>query len=378
MGIKPIKVGLIGSGQISWTYLNNMVNRFRILEVVGCSDIIQERAANRAKEYGIRHMTNEEIYKDPEIQIVVNTTYPSSHYEVSKAALLAGKHVYCEKMMAVSLEEGKELVRIAKEKNLRIGMAPDTFMGGGFQTCRKLIDAGMIGEPFLAQALIVRGYHQERWGSNMYHFTQQPGGGIPFDMGGYYLHALISMLGPIARATGFAQTRNPNRVYQNVNHVDYGEKCRIDTINAMAGSLEFAGGAMGNVTMVSESFTETSRIEIYGKEGTLRCPNPNDFNGPVYLCRTGTYEFVQMPLTHGFTEGCCRGLGVADMAWAITNSRPHRASGDMGYHAFEVVHGIWEGSKANKVHIMESCCERPAAIPSGYVEPGMDEYSLAV
>ena len=378
MKITPIKVGIIGSGQISHTYLNNMVNRFQILEVAGCSDIIAERAAQRAKEFGIRHMTNEEIYSDPDIQIVVNTTYPSSHYEVSKAALLAGKHVYCEKMMAVALDEGKELIRIAREKNLRIGMAPDTFMGAGFQTCRKLIDAGMIGEPFLAQALIVRGYHQERWSTPMYEFTRQSGGGIPFDMGGYYLHAMINLLGPITRAAGFAQTRNADRVFQNTKHVRYGEKCEIDTINAMTGSLEFAGGAMGNIALVSEGFSETPRIEIYGKEGTLHCPDPNTFGGPVYLRRSGESEFVQMPLTHGFVEGCCRSLGVADMAWAITNNRPHRPSGEMGYHAFEVIHGIWEGSKTNKVHIMESTCERPAPIPSGYVEPGMDEYSLSL
>jgi len=378
MKIKPIKVGLVGSGQISHTYLNNMINRFQILDVVGCSDIITERAADRAKEFGIRHMTNEEIFNDPEIQIVVNTTYPTSHYEINKAALLAGKHVYCEKMIAVTLDEGKELLSISGDKNLRIGMAPDTFLGAGFQTCRKLVDVGMIGEPFMAQALIVRGYHQERWGAPMYEFTRQPGGGIPFDMGGYYLHALINLLGPIARAAGFAQSRNPDRIFQNTNNPLYGEKCTIDTINALAGSLEFANGVLGTIALVSEGFGETPRIEIYGKEGTLLCPNPNEFGGPVYLKRSGENEFVQMPLTHGFAEGCCRGLGVADMAWGIVNNRAHRAHGEMGYHVFEVIHGIWECARTNKTHMMESTCRQPAPIPSGYVEPGMDEYSLVV
>ena len=378
MNIKPIKVGLIGAGQISHTYLSNMINRFKILDVVGCSDIIPERAASRAKEFGIRHMSNEDIYNDSEIQIVVNTTYPKSHYEVNKAALQAGKHVCCEKMIAVELAEGKELVRMAAEKGLRIGMAPDTFLGAGYQTCRKLIDGGMIGQPFMAQAMVVRGYHQDKWETPMYEFTRQPGGGIPFDMGGYYLHALVSLLGPIVRAAGFAQSRNSDRVFRNVKHPMFGQKCEIDTINSMAGSLEFECGVLGNITLVSEGFTETPRIEIYGSEGTLVCPDPNTFGGPVLLKRAGEGEFTQMPLTHGFNEGCCRGIGVAEMAWSITNKKPHRAQGEMGYHAFEVIHGIWEGCKSNKIHMMESTCVQPAAIPSGYVEPGMDEYSLGL
>ena len=375
---KAFKVGLIGSGQISETYLNNMINRYEILEVVGCSDIIPERSAHRAEQFNIRQMTNEEIFGDPEIKIVVNTTYPTSHYEVNKAALLAGKNVYCEKMIAVTLDEGKELVRIAKEKNLRIGMAPDTFLGAGYQTARKLIDTGMIGEPFMAQAMVVRGYHQERWEKVIYAFTKEPGGGIPFDMGGYYLHALVNLLGPVSKATGFAQCRNQHRIYSNTKSEEYGEKCDIGTINALAGSLLFKSGVLGNVTLVSEGFAETPRVEVYGKEGILVCPDPNTFGGPVYLKRNGKEDRVSFPLTHGFSEGCCRGLGVADMAWAILNNRPHRAHGDMGFHVFEIIHGIWQGTQTGKVHEMESTCTQPAALASGYVEPGMDEYSLAI
>ncbi|MCL2814075.1 MAG: Gfo/Idh/MocA family oxidoreductase [Oscillospiraceae bacterium] len=378
MEIKPVKVGLIGSGQISGTYLNNMINRFKILEVVGCSDIIPERSKARAAEFNIRDMTNEQILSDPEIQIVVNTTYPTSHYEVNKAALLAGKNVHCEKMIAVELDEGKELVALAKQKNLRIGMAPDTFMGAGFQTARKLLDAGLIGEPFMAQAMVVRGYHQDRWEGPMYGFTRQPGGGIPFDMGGYYMHALISLLGPVARAAGFAKCRNPERTVKNIKHEKYGEKFTIDTINLLTGALEFENGVIGNLTLASEGFGETPRIEIYGTEGTLICPDPNTFGGPVYLKRSSASEFVSMPLTHGYASGCCRGIGAADMAWAITNGRAHRAHGDMGLHAFEIIHGVWQCSKDGKVHIMESACQKPAPFASGYVESGMDEYALSI
>ena len=381
MKIKPLKVGLIGSGEISYTYLTNMINLFEILEIVGCSDIIPERSANRAKEFNIRDMTNEEILNDPEIQIVVNTTYPTSHYEVNKAALLAGKNVYCEKMIAVTLEEGRELINLAKEKNLRIGIAPDTFLGGGFQTARKLIDSGMIGEPFMAQAMVVRGYMQDQWAAPIYQFTRLPGGGIPFDMGGYYMHVLTSLLGPVARVAGFAQCRDRDRIIKNVKHPDFGEKLAVETINALVGSLEFKNGVLGNLTLVSEGFGETPRIEIYGKEGTLICPDPNQFGGPVYLKRSGTSEFVSMPLTHGFKEnktGCCRGLGVADMAWSIVNNRRHRVHGDMGLHVFEVIHGVWECSQTGKVHVMESTCEQPAPIAAGYIDNGMEEYALTL
>jgi len=378
MKVKPVKVALIGSGAISHTYLNNMINKFEILEVVGCSDIIPERSANRAKEFNIRDMTNEQILNDPEIQIIVNTTYPTSHYEVNKAALLAGKNVHCEKMIAVTLDEGKELVSIAKEKNLRIGMAPDTFLGGGHQTARKLIDSGMIGEPFLAQAMVVRGYHQDRWAGAGFGFTKEPGGGIPFDMGGYYLHALVNLLGPIVRATGFAQCRHDNRLVKNVKSPLFGEKVKINTINALVGSLEFANSVLGNIALISEGYGETPRVEIYGTEGILICPDPNQFGGPLYLKRLGSNDAVAMPITHGYNQGCCRGVGVADMAWGIVNNRPHRAHGDMGFHVFEVIHGIWEGSQTGKIHAMESTCAQPAPLASGCIEPGMDEYSLAL
>jgi len=375
--ITPIKVGLIGSGQISWSYLNNIIKYYEILEVVGCSDIIPERSANRAAEFDIRDMTNEQIYSDPEIQIVVNTTDPPSHYEVNKAALLAGKHVFCEKMIAVTLEEGMELVSLAQEKNLRIGMAPDTFLGAAAQTARKIIEGGLIGEPYMAQAMVVRGYHQDRWAAPMFEFTRKPGGGIPFDMGGYYLHSLINQIGPVSRVTGFAKCRNPERIVKNLKNSRYGEACNIDTINAMTGSLEFSNGVFGALTLISEGFEETPRVEIYGTEGILRLPDPNFFKGDVYLKRPG-FDYMQIPLTHGYNYDCCRGLGVADLAWAITKNRPHRAHGDMGLHVFEVIHGIWESSQTGVTHTMQSTCEQPAPITSGNVEPGMEEYSLTI
>lgn len=369
--IPPIKVGLIGSGAISRIYLKNMTQTFSILDVVGCSDLIPERSRARSEEFGIRQLTNEEILNDPEIQIVVNTTYPLSHYEVSKAALLAGKNVHCEKMMAVTMDEARELVSIANEKGLRIGMAPDTFLGAGLQTARKLIDSGLIGEPLNAAAMVIRGYHMTgETESGRLPFVMSPGGGIPFDMGGYYLHALIHLLGGIKRVTGFSKTRNANNIYKNPRHPRYRESFNYDTPNMLVGALEFEQGCYGTLTAISEGFGETPRLEIYGTEGTLICNDPNVYGGPIYLIRNnGAWKQLQpyeMPLTHGYADDS-RGIGVADMAWGIRNNRPHRCSAELGLHAFEVVNGIIESCSTGKVYEMTTRCERPAALPSGYV-----------
>ncbi|MCL2099547.1 MAG: Gfo/Idh/MocA family oxidoreductase [Oscillospiraceae bacterium] len=377
MSVKPVKVGLIGSGAISGTYLNNMINRFKILEVVGCSDIIPERSAKRAEEFNIRDMTNEQIYSDPEIEIVVNTTYPTAHYEVSKAALLAGKHVISEKMIAVTLEEGRDLLKTAEDKNLRFGAAPDTFLGAAHQTARKLLDDGYIGEPCMVQAMVTRGYHPDYGAWPNMHFISLPGGGLPFDMGGYYLHAVLDFLGPVTRCTGFAQTRRQTRKFANPRNPKYGEEFFIDTINQLAGTLEFKNGMLGNIALTGDGFEEVPRIEIYGTEGTLIVPDPNNFGGDVYLKRIGKHDRYLMPPTHGYGEGCCRGLGVADMAWAIRNSRPHRASGDMALHAFEIIHSIWGSGKNGTIHKMETGFIRPAALQPGGIDDGMAENRLA-
>lgn len=375
-----VKIAVIGCGSISHTYLQNMTSRWQILDVVGCSDIIQERSRLRAEQFGIRQMTNEDILCDPDIEIVVNLTYPTAHYEVTKAILLAGKHAYSEKMLAVTLEEGEELVRIAKEKNLRLGVAPDTFLGASHQTARKLIDSGMIGEPVLALANIVRGYHPIAEDTSEMSFVFNPGGGIPFDMGGYYLNDLVNLLGPLARVSGFTKTRNPERISVNTRNPKYGEMLSIKTQNMLAGTLEFQSGVLGTISLCSECFEGrhygSSMLTIFGTEGTLRVPDPNWFNGAVYLSRTPDGDEYEFPYTHGYKEQCCRGLGVADMAWAIRRDRRHRAHGDLGLHVFEAVHGIDYSGRDGKVHEMRHLCERPAALPSGYVRAEEEEHAL--
>ena len=360
--VKRIKAALIGSGAISKNYLTNIIKNFHIVEIVGCSDIISERSAGRAEEFGIRQMTNEEILNDKEIEIVINTTYPLSHYEVTKAALLTGKHVYCEKMIAVTLEEGKELVELAKEKKLMFTVAPDTFLGAGWQAARHYIDNGFIGEPISGIGICIRAYHDTSDTlSDTKSFIFGGGGGIPFDMGGYYLHNFIQLLGPIRRVSGFVKTRNPVRKYVNPRHPKYGEDFTVDSPNTLTGSLEFVSGAFVSLTITSEAPLFTKPVfEIIGSEGVLSCFDPNDFNGDVILHRIYN-EPQQVTLLHGYAEES-RGLGVADMAYAIKNNRRPRAHCDLGFHAFEAVHGIWESCNTGQVYTMKSTCLQPKPV----------------
>lgn len=385
MPVKRVKVGLIGSGAISWTYLDNMCKRFDILDVVGCSDIIPERSAKRAEEFGIRQMTNEEILSDPEIEIVVNTTYPRSHYAVTKAALEAGKHVQSEKMLAVTYAEAKELYDLAKAKNLHLGCAPDTFLGGGYQTCRKLIDSGFVGIPLTVHATIVRGYHHTMPETpSPIPFVLDEGGTIPFDMGGYYIHAMIHLFGPIKRVAGFGRVHEHKR-YQNPMHPQFGEMLPLESPTIIQASLEFESGVYGTLTCCDEGFfgPDIQGITVHGSAGDLQCPDPNMFGGPVKLLANGGKGFMDIPLTHGYNgeepvfpfgepkprsmwDASRRGIGVADMAWAIRNDRAPRCSAELALHAIELLHGVMECQKTGTVHVMQSHPVQPAALPSGY------------
>jgi len=393
--IKKVKTAIIGSGAISYTYLKNMTASFSITDVVGCSDLIEERSRRRAEQFGIRMMTNDEILSDPDIEIVVNLTYPLSHYEVTKAALDAGKHVYTEKMLATNYKDAKELYDLAEKSNLRIGNAPDTFLGAGLQTARKLIDSGFIGTPFAAQAMVIRGYHltgEEK--ENRLPFICHDGGSISYDMGGYYLHALVSLLGPVKRVAGFTRPFLPEMFQRNPRHPDYHKPIEFDAYTILSSSLEFHNGVLGTFTAVSESHVmEIPRLEIYGTEGTLMLPDPNTFTGPVYLTRERDYllhrvtdegKYHKIPLTHGYGNistpdpevgsweeriwrDCHRGIGVADMAWAIRNKRAHRCSAELGLHAIEVIYGIEQSYKTEKFYTLISKPDQPEAIPSGYI-----------
>jgi len=290
--------------------------------------------------------------------------------------------------MAGNFAQAKELVGFAAKKGVRLGVAPDTFLGAGLQTARKIMDSGLIGTPFGAQAMVARGYRldgEEK--TDDLPFVFKEGGNIPFDMGGYYIHALVSLLGPVARVAGFGKPFKP-AMQRNPRHPDYQKDLGIRLSSLFTGALEFQNGVLGNLTIMSESHLgEMPRLEIYGDEGTLILPDPNTFSGPVYLIRGADYvnDRVAMPLTHAYgdtlppvpAEGdvgqempwrsCFRGIGVCDMAWAIRNGRAHRNSAELGLHAVEIVHGIQLSGETGAVYQMTTTLDRPEALPSGFV-----------
>ena len=382
--MKKVKTAIIGCGTIcNRIYAPNLMEKFHIIDLVACADRIPERAQALAEKYSLKVMTNEEIYQDPEIEIVVNLTCPESHYEVSKAAILAGKNVYCEKMMAVTLEEGKELYALAKEKGVQYTIAPDTFLGGSWQTARKALDDGLIGTPVAMVCCYSSNYQFDGEMSDIdpdhFMFVLHPGGGIPYDFGGYYLHNIINLLGSVKRVGGFCKTMYPDRIYRNPRHPNYKEPVHVETPTSIAGALEFENGVHGTLMITSDSVPRFV-FQIMGTQGILVLNDPNFFGGSVKVIRSGAAPIepfqeapsgmsaffpteCTLPITHPFREDS-RGVGIADMAYALRNGRRPRAHMDLGFHAFEVMHGIWRSGDTGKIFELTSHCERPKPLRS--------------
>jgi len=342
---------------------------FENLEIVACADLIMDRAKAKAQEFGVpKACTVDELLSDPEIQIVINLTIPKAHAEVTMAALNAGKNIYAEKPMAITLEDGKSIINLAKAKGLLVGGAPDTFLGGGIQTCRKLIDDGWIGEPIGATAFMLCHGH-ESWHPDP-EFYYQVGGGPMFDMGPYYLTALVTLMGPVKRVTGCTRITFPERII--TSRQKYGKRIQVEVPTHVAGIMEFNSGAIGVIlTSFDVWHSQLPRIEIYGSEGTLIVPDPNTFGGPVYIRRKDHGEWKEVPLTHGYSENS-RGIGVSDMAYALISGRPHRASGHLTYHVLEIMHGFHIAAQQGKHYMLESTCERPAPLPLGLMYGTLD------
>ena len=364
--MKRVKTGIIGCGNISGIYLKNCTQVFKALDVAAVADLDMARAGAKAAEYGIpRACTVKELLSDPEIEIVINLTIPVAHAEVNMAALEAGKNVHVEKPLAITREDGRKMLALAKAKGLLVGCAPDTFMGGGIQTCRKLIDDGWIGRPVAATAFMTCHGH-ESWHPDP-EFYYKVGGGPMFDMGPYYLTALVNLIGPVTRVTGSAKVTFPERTITSAPK--YGKKVSVDTPTHIAGVMDFENGAVGTIiTSFDVWHANLPRIEIFGTEGSMSVPDPNGFGGPVLVRRHNAGEWSEIPLTHGYAENS-RGLGVCDMAHALRGGRPNRASGKLAMHVLDIMHGFHDASKDGKHYNIAEMCERPAALPLG-LAPG--------
>lgn len=359
--MEPVKVGIVGCGAISGIYLKN-ARTLKMIEVVACADLVLERAKARAEEFGVpKACTVDELLADPSIELVVNLTVPQAHAEVALRAVRAGKSVYNEKPLTVERDEAKLLLKEAKERGVLVGAAPDTFLGAGLQTCRKLIDEGWIGEPVGASAFMLIPGH-EFWHPDPV-FYYKRGGGPMFDMGPYYLTALVNLIGPVRRVTGSTRITYPERTI--LSKPKYGQKITVETPTHIAGVMDFANGAIGTIVTSFDVWGgNVPHIEIYGTEGTLSAPDPNLFGGPVRVRKKGSWEWQEVPLTHGYS-GNCRGLGIADMAYALRTGRPHRANGELAYHVLDIMHAFEEASTQGRHIVLESGCERPAPLPEG-------------
>ncbi len=373
--MKTTKVGIIGCGMISKTYFN-AAKTFRNIEVVACSDIIPERAKAKFEEFGVPNMTNEELLAMPEIEIVLNLTPPQVHSQIAMDTLNAGKHAYSEKPFGVDTDDADKVMALAKKLNLRVGCAPDTFLGGGQQTARKLLDDGWIGKP-LSGTAIVQGRGPEKWGQAPFFYDY--GAGPMLDLGPYYITSLVNLLGPAKSVTAITTKGFEERTFAGEVAEMYQDKYKpfdnypVNVTTHLAGVVEFVNGAVISVIASFDVYKHGhAPIEIYGTDGSMQVPDPNTFGGPVKIFRPGYADWQEMPLAYGYTENS-RSIGAADMAKALVSGRKHRANGDLANHVLEIMLAFDKSSACGKKIEMKTTCERPAPLPVGLENGDLDD-----
>jgi predicted dehydrogenase len=366
-----VKVGIIGCGAISANYLRNAAS-LPILEMAACADLEMERARERAEEFGVpRVLTVDELLRDPEIEIVLNLTVPQAHAPVSIQAMEFGKHAYTEKPFATDRDEGHKVLETIRRTHLRVGCAPDTVLGAGIQTARKVLDEGTIGRPVAFTAMFTgrgpEGFHPNP------EFFYQPGGGPMFDMGPYYVTTLLNLLGPLKRISGAAAIAIPDRAIGKGPRA--GEKIAVNTPDHVAGTMEFESGVAGTImtsfAVAHGVYDRQFPIVIYGDEGALKVPDPNTFDGPVQVRRIEDEEWREVP--HAFPAGYGRSVGLADMAYALRSGRPHRCSAEQGFTVLDVMQGFLDSSRAGSVFTPSLAYERPAPMPADLPFGTLDE-----
>lgn len=369
MALKPMNVGVIGCGNISAAYLG-ISKKFPILNVVAVADLDMDRAKARAAEFEIASACSvEELLARDDIEAVLNLTTPQAHREVALQAIAAGKHVYNEKPLGVTRDDGLAILEAGKVEGLRVGCAPDTFLGGGHQTARKLIDDGAIGRPVAATAFMMCPGH-ESWHPDP-EFYYKLGGGPMMDMGPYYLTDLTMLLGPIRRVTASAEILiNPRTIGSETKR---GQQIEVETPDHVAGTLEFECGAIGTiVTSFAVPRASLPFIEIYGTGGSISVPDPNGFGGPVKLFQAGEKQWTEPELTHGYCDNN-RSIGLADLATSVRTGRPQRVTGEQAYHVLDVMHALLDAARTGSRQQIESTFDRPAPLPMGLAEGELDE-----
>ena len=354
--IRKIRTAVVGCGIISNIYLKNLKNLFHIIDLVAVSDRNPAAAEEKARTYGVeRVMTVDEIAASEDIELVVNLTPAFAHYGILKQMLLAGKHVWTEKTMTVTVDEARELVDIAEKKGLYLGVAPDTVLGAGLQTARRAIDTDMIGSVSSGVVVINRNQPQN---AEYFTFLRGEGGSLPYDVGVYYIGALLSLLGPVKAIRAFgapAPVHEPEFLYVNAD----AQPWRIPGSNLISASLQFECGALVSVLFDGNTVGASQHtFTLFGSRGVLKVGDPNEFGGPVSLLYADQPECV-LPFTHGYNGVNTvdptpfdfyghRGIGVAEMAYAIRAGRPNRCSKEYGLHCLEVLAGMEESAATGK------------------------------
>jgi predicted dehydrogenase len=351
-----VKVGVIGCGAISGAYLS-MAKHLPILDIVALADLDRAKAEARAAEFGVpRVLDVDELLADSKIQVVLNLTVPKAHAPLAMAALAAGKHVFTEKPLGVNRDEGRQVLETAASRGLRVGCAPDTFLGAGLQTARHAVDEGLIGRPVGFTAfMLCRGH--ENWHPSP-EFFYEAGGGPMFDMGPYYLTALLNLLGPVRRYGGMASIAIPQRTITSAPK--HGQHITVQTPDHICGTLEFVDGAVGTIiTSFATHFPVTGPpITLYGEEGTLEVCDPNGFDGGIRVRTPGDEDWVD--LEPRFLTGYGRAVGLADMCTALASGRPHRCSGEQAFAVLDLMQGFLDSSEAGRCLTPELVYERPA------------------
>ena len=370
---KTFRVGLIGTGRISDIYLKN-IKGFSGVEIVACGSLNMDESRAKATEHGVPCvMSPDEIIADPDIDAVLNLTIPAAHAEISLAALEAGKHVYSEKPFVADLADGRRILDLAESCGLKVGNAPDTFFGGRWQTLRKLLDTGVIGEPHGVSAFVPTSGVERHHPNPDFYYAK--GGGPLLDLGPYYLAAMVFCLGPITRVAGLGRKREASRMIENGPR--YGEMMSGEIDTHSLSLIEFESGVTGQMMLSFDVWeSETPRLEIYGTLGTLCIPDPdpgdgaNIFQGPVWVRTRDTARWTMRPRpkapadwqiaenTHGLNFDA-RGVGLVDLAWAVREGREPRASGALALHLCEVMEGMIQSPGLGRFIDVTSTCARP-------------------
>jgi predicted dehydrogenase len=355
-----VGIGIIGCGNISSAYLK-AGKSFPILDIRAVADLNSAAAEARGAEFGVPAKSVADLLADQAIAIVVNLTVPKAHVEVGLQAVAAGKNVHSEKPLGIAVVEARRLIEAAKARGVRVGCAPDTFLGGAHQTCRKLIDEGAIGTPVAGTAVFMCPGH-ERWHPSPA-FYYLPGGGPVLDMAPYYLTVLVNLLGPVRRVAGITSRIRAERMI--TSEPLKGTMMPVEVATHAAATLEFVDGAV--ITMALSFDVARHRhkpIEIYGTEAALSVPDPNWFGGDIEIA-TASADWKVVPTEHAYADANYRIMGVADMAHAIRTNRPHRASGELAFHVLEVMEAFQRSSDEGRHITIESRPARPAMLPTG-------------